>query len=651
MKIQIAVLLMFLSFFTVLIGQEENIYIYHQATEGETFKSIGNIYGVHENDIRDANPNLQWTLKYGESVRIPYSKSLINNDIQKQIKNELSSDTLYYKVSPKETLWGISRKFNVTIDALIAANEVLKDGLKIGQKIIIPKGQFIIKQEVIKTDTNIHKTHIVKAGETMYSIAKHYRVRLDSLQSANPQIIDNQISIDEVLNIPTYQNINNYIEHKTESKEKISEIAHNYQVPVQDVKDVNSQFSKTVPEGNIVKIPVAPYQEQKVEHQSDIQYINIKDTITKTYCTGEWNTESVFKIALMMPFETDQMDYTTFKNITHQNSVSDYPFFEYFQFYQSALLALDELKNNNLHIELYVFDISDDGETLNQILKSDTLKNIDLIVGILYKNSFKKIAEYARIKGITLINVNSQRDEIIENYPNVVKMMPKSDNLSEAAISTLPNTLENINLMITRRKDSLFKEEERLLKLALSKKYSDPSFCETTLYNVEGYEIIKRLDKEKPNYIIFIGNNKAYIMNMMRLFDKQKKDYEIHIIGYPAWNEMTDLDVKHIQNLNTVFITSYLIDYEDAFVTNFIHKFRETYNAEPDYWAYQSYDIFSFFIEGLTKFGKDFMHCYEHIDYQPMTTKYLFETTSNTGYNNLYWNVYTIQDYKIIRLN
>lgn len=637
-------------------GQKEHFYIYHQAVEGETFKSLEKIYGVSQEVIRDANPSLSWKLKTGDSVRIPYQKELLSNPSQTQTnKNNNISDTIFYEVSSKETLYGISRKFNITIDQLIAANPILKAGLKSGQVIIIPKGEVAIQEIVppLQQETNSSQ-HTVQAGETMYSIAKAYRVNLDSLSAANPQIINYQISIGTVLNIPQYVNVNDYIEYKTHEKEALSKIAFKYQVPIQSLKNVNPSFSKTVPEGKTVKIPVASYEEfkeQNLPSQETIEPPIVEETMTTTanhLCFNDWNTNAVFKIAVMMPFKLDQFNSSELQKEMLIKSVDDYSFFTFFQFYQSVVLALEHLIEKGLHFELYVYDVVACDSKLNTILQSSQFQKVDLIIGFLYKDPFSKVAEFAKKHDIVLINVNSNRDNVVENYPNVVKVLPDIKELAKASVSILPDTLMDFNLILSRNKGSEFLEEEQNLRSAIAQKYGVYHYSDSTVFGK--YDIVKKLKKNKPNYIFVFNNDKAYVLDLLRILDKQKNEYDIHVIGYPFWNEITDLDLKYIQNLNTIFITPYLVDFKNSDVVHFIAKFREKYNAEPDQYGYQGYDITNFFVEGLAKFGKDFLPCINSIEYQPISTKYQFENTFDNGYTNNYWNVYKIQDYEIVRL-
>lgn len=657
MKIKFIFILLFLFFAVSLNGQEETIYIYHQATEGENMKSLEKIYGVSQEDIKNANPTLKWTLRSGESVRIPYKKTILSTHKIETTQAATTSisknepiDTQFYEVSPKETLYGISKKFNISIESLKIANPILKDGLKIGQKIIIPDESFF--QNNSDSENIISPFHIVKSGETMYSITKLYRISLDSLQFYNKHIINYNISIGDTLQIPTYINKTDYIEHKTQTKEKLTEIAFKYQTSINELKEANQNLPNKVQKGKTVIIPVTPYE---AIEDDDKNFYTETPSITNTtdpndlLCVEKWNSEAVFKIALMLPLYTDELTATTFNNITHKTTINDYPFFNFFQFYQSGLLALKELQKNNLHFELYVYDINNDKSKLDQILQQNELKQMDLIIGIMYKDFFIKVAEFAKIHDITLINVNSNRDEILNGYPNIVKITPSQDLLAKAAVSVLPDKLESYNLIFSHKKDASLIEEEKLLFNAFSDKYNNSQYIDETFK--QSSNIIKDLDKTKPNYIIAINNNPASIMDLLRILDKEREKYEIHVIGYPEWDEISILDINHVQNLNTIFFSPFFVDYTNDDVINFVQKFRLEYNTEPDIWAFEGYDIFSYFIEGLAKYGKNFMPCSNSIKYQPMTTKYQFKNSSNTGYSNNWWNIYTIKNYKRVRLN
>lgn len=91
-----------------------------------------------------------------------------------------------YVVKKGETLYGISTKYHVSVKKLTELNPKLKNGLKIGQTIFIPfKDQSIEFDNEKYKHSQGNKLHLVKQGETYYSIARKYNVSVNDLLSWN----------------------------------------------------------------------------------------------------------------------------------------------------------------------------------------------------------------------------------------------------------------------------------------------------------------------------------------------------------------------------------------------------------------------------------------------------------------------------------
>jgi LysM repeat protein len=98
---------------------------------------------------------------------------------------------ILHKVSPQETLFAISRKYQVPVGEIQGANEVLKQGLKIGQTIRVP----YIEKSAVPSGAALHK---VASGETLFSISKKYGVSVDSLKQWN-KLLGNDLSVGQAL--------------------------------------------------------------------------------------------------------------------------------------------------------------------------------------------------------------------------------------------------------------------------------------------------------------------------------------------------------------------------------------------------------------------------------------------------------------------
>src|SRR6202008_2022244 len=103
----------------------------------ETLFSIAKRYSARIDEIRAANPDMGDAIKAGQRLRIPY-KGVVQN-----LPGTLpSADGKKYKshtVEKKETVYAISKKYNVPAEEIIKANPGIENGLKEGQVIRIPE--------------------------------------------------------------------------------------------------------------------------------------------------------------------------------------------------------------------------------------------------------------------------------------------------------------------------------------------------------------------------------------------------------------------------------------------------------------------------------------------------------------------------------
>ncbi|MDX2189740.1 MAG: LysM peptidoglycan-binding domain-containing protein [Bacteroidota bacterium] len=85
---------------------------------------------------------------------------------------------IVYKIE-KETIYSISRKYNVSVKLLTETNPEIEKGVKIGQKILIP----IVKSS--NNDNTNYVYHTVESGQTLYAISKKYNVVSDDIKYWN----------------------------------------------------------------------------------------------------------------------------------------------------------------------------------------------------------------------------------------------------------------------------------------------------------------------------------------------------------------------------------------------------------------------------------------------------------------------------------
>lgn len=125
-----------------------------------------------------------------------------------------------YTVAKGDNLWIIAKKNGVSVKQLTAANNLRTDStLKLGQKLVIPGKTSEAAPAVAPAATSMAApaavaapaaahttttvTHVIKAGETLGTIAKKYQVKVGDIATANNIADPTKIRVGQTLKIPT----------------------------------------------------------------------------------------------------------------------------------------------------------------------------------------------------------------------------------------------------------------------------------------------------------------------------------------------------------------------------------------------------------------------------------------------------------------
>lgn len=101
---------------------------------------------------------------------------------------------ILHKVEKGEGLYAIARRYKTSVDEIKSANPEAGEGLKVGQIILIPFNQI----PITKTPKEAPVLHVVKSGETLYSLSKLYNVTVDQIKLKN-KLTSNSLTVGQEL--------------------------------------------------------------------------------------------------------------------------------------------------------------------------------------------------------------------------------------------------------------------------------------------------------------------------------------------------------------------------------------------------------------------------------------------------------------------
>ncbi len=174
------------------VAQDNASTIIHTVSWGETLHQIAADYHVAVNSIIAAN-NL------GQPDRIFAGQQLIIPDVTLPSQHGgLAPQT--HVVQAGENLYRIGLKYGVSFDAILIANRLANaDQIYAGQTLVIPPAGASAVRDSAETPPHMH---IVQAGETLYSISRQYNVSVPALSQHNGLLNPSHIFVGQSLAIP-----------------------------------------------------------------------------------------------------------------------------------------------------------------------------------------------------------------------------------------------------------------------------------------------------------------------------------------------------------------------------------------------------------------------------------------------------------------
>jgi LysM repeat protein len=149
---------------------------------------------------------------------------------------------ILHKVTAGETLYGISKRYNVTVDQILEFNKTADGGLEIDQILKVPYVPRVVRKAAEG------KVHIVAEKETLFSISRLYGVTVDELKQWN-KLTDSNLSLGQELivrpkatqttaTVPTEMKSQRTV-HTVATGETLFSISRQYGITVEQLRNWN----------------------------------------------------------------------------------------------------------------------------------------------------------------------------------------------------------------------------------------------------------------------------------------------------------------------------------------------------------------------------------------------------------------------------
>ncbi len=497
-----------------------------------------------------------------------------------------------------------------------------------------------------------------RGKESIYQIAIRYQASVDNIYLLNPGIGD-QLRNEQIIKIPLSPVRKSFITHTIRKRQTVNRLAKMYKLSVNEIRAINPYLSRHLLPGQVVKIPLLYMDKEKIALIDSINLIepgilNENYISEKEFCYN-LNESGEYKIALMLPLYFDVLDSLKTENIENPDQEIFHDFikpFTFIQFYEGFMMAVDSLQKAGLDARIFVFDVDEDVQKTKLLVRNPNLRNMDLIIGPVYSESFFVISGFANENKIPIVNPFSTREEILYDNPWVYKIKPSVNSQFEELVRYLNEHHPNSQIFIARHNPYQESLRYERLKSELNKNLNIRPVLFADLYKEILYSrdsvntLIRDASTEHENVIITLSDRTVFVLDFLRKINELRDTFQLTVIGIPQWKQLRDLELEYLNNLNTHIFAENFVDYNNPEVKYFVEKFREKFKTEPQDFAFEGYDIGIFFLSALQKYGKHFNDCIPYYKKDLLHTSFDFESQPCDGFENIYWKVLSIWNYR-----
>ena len=413
-----------------------------------------------------------------------------------------------------------------------------------------------------------------------------------------------------------------------------------------------------------------------------------------------------YRVALMVPLYLEQVDEAFYEADPSNKTLLTKPF-SFLHFYEGFMIAADSVVNSrNMQLELKVYDVDNDVTKAQIAIDDPWLATADMIVGPFYLKAFNVVKNYAAEKDIPIVNPITQRSEIVDYHPNVIKVKPSLESQLAPLDSLVRkyyhsnsifiikkdngvdrDIIDSITAIANRNVDSLSyvpnkhivdvikKHQKRWKYLKIDFEASDyltdnisldvnilkrnindsTAFANHVVninYERDSLRHVKNYASTlRNNLIIVYGNDKVFANEIVNKVTKLIENYPITVVMLPEWSKYEGLFNDNLMKMHAIYFDDDYVDYQSIRTESFICKFRNRYETEPSEYAYQGFDIGWYFLNALRLFGGEMRDYLPDYNIQLLDTEFRFvQNDEESGYENTFWNVYQFKGYNKVIL-
>ena len=520
-----------------------------------------------------------------------------------------------------------------------------------------------ISKEKVKVSGKVCYSHVVLEKQTLYSISKAYNVSIEDIYQLNPTLQEQGLKKNSIILIPVAEAVKEEVKiapekeqtpepkvaelkvfekkvvEKKESKaskkkvhvrkwyEDLEMIADQYGVSVEDIMVANNLKDTKLINRQKLIIPTAGTKPEDVATE---------DVTTET--APEINSENE-------NIETDTVNNEQFEAVAQQsgpiNAMMLLPLRNAdgklsrnnMDFYSGAMLAVYDLAQKGIDINVNTYDLADQSIPLNK----EDIEKSDIIIGPISAADQTRVLQAS--DSCRLVSpLDPRAEKLVAQYGRLIQApTPHKIQYQDLTNWIKEEMQENDKVIMFSERTARINEAVTTMKEVMDS--SGIAYTPFEYSILEGRDILEPLKElmtaEGTNRIYIASESEAFVNDVVRNLNLMLLENFVVVLYAPSRiRSFETIEVEHFHKTSMRVSLTYFINYKDQAVKDFLLKYRAVYNTEPTQFAFQGYDLATYFINLCHKYGKDWVNMLDESNEAMLQSTFSFARQDSGSYVN-----------------
>lgn len=485
-----------------------------------------------------------------------------------------------------------------------------------------------VSDQKVKKDGKVFYSHVVLERQTLYSISKAYNVTQDEIFEANPGLKEVGLKKNAIIMIPMAAEVKDEVtakpdeptkkeaENKEEQKsavasvqkihtvrwyETLKDIAAKYNVSESAIIAANNLNDGKIKNRQKLIIPTEEYATELTPEQQEVEVAQTEEEENMDLETAFDEKTDEDSSAFISKDKIKTTVLLPLKATGSSSSKSN------MDFYSGVLLAARELGESGINIDMNVYDISNGsfGATKNE------LESSDIIIGPVAAADINRLYAVAPEIKALISPLDPKAEQLIDRYCTMVHApAPRMSQYEDIAQWIKEDLMPGDRVIVISEKEARKGDEGRILRAAIDSAHI--AYTPFSYSILEGRKIQEPLEAkmtaEGANRVVIASESEAFVNDVVRNLNLTIHNKFNVVLYAPAKiRTFETIEIENFHNANLHASLTYYIDYSNADVKRFIKKYRTLFKTEPTQFAFQGYDVARYFLGMCAKYGEEWM--------------------------------------------